>query len=65
MQQGWRQGRARGLYPRRKVKTIFSEIFGIYSTLKTIFVAPSSEESAPHWKIPGATPDMRYIRFVV
>ena len=34
------------LAPSRKVKSDFSEIFGIYSTLKTIF-SPSSEASAP------------------
>ena len=38
----------------------FLEIFGIHSTLKTIFLAPSYEELAPRRKIPGATPGFRY-----
>ena len=42
------------LAPHRKVKSDFSENFGIYSTLKII--APSSEESVPRRKIPCATP---------
>ena len=44
MKQGWRQGRAKGLLPSseyaaplRKLKSDFSESFGIYSTLKTMF----------------------------
>ena len=59
--QGWRQGRAIAphrsmLAPRRKVK---SDFFGDFWHLwypKNYISAPSSEESVPRRKIPGATP---------
>ena len=46
--------------PCRKVTNYFSEIFGIYNTLKeypeSCILAPSSEELAPCRKIPRAAP---------
>ena len=44
-----------GYSPRRKVKSDFLEIFGIYSTLRTIF-SPLIGRVSSHRKIPDATP---------
>ena len=67
LKQGWRQGRARGVHsprrnmlaPCRKVKNFFSEIFGSGSTPQSSILAPSSEDSAPRRKFPGATPALK------